>query len=144
MLRLTLAAGLLAAVLLPTASMAQPYGGPPPDQGYGSDQNDNDRGDNGDQGYQGGDQDMNDNGGDQDRGDDRGNAGPPPNQGYNQDNDRGDGDNAQYRPAGGRQHFTGRVGSSWRDANGQDCQWREVSRRDADGYAAYKWIPVCR
>ena len=40
--------------------------------------------------------------------------------------------------------FTGRVGASWRDDFGRHCQWREVARRDADGYDAYKWVTICR
>ena len=40
--------------------------------------------------------------------------------------------------------FTGRVGASWRDDYGRRCQWREVARRDADGYDAYKWVTICR
>lgn len=40
--------------------------------------------------------------------------------------------------------FTGRTGASWRDDQGRFCSWREVVRRDGDGYDAYKWVTVCR
>ena len=43
-----------------------------------------------------------------------------------------------------REHYTGRNGAAWRDAEGRYCRWREVSRQDADGYPAYKWVTVCR
>ena len=41
-------------------------------------------------------------------------------------------------------HYTGRVGSHWTDEEGRRCAWREVEWRDDDGYAATKWITVCR
>jgi hypothetical protein len=44
----------------------------------------------------------------------------------------------------GRQHFTGRVGASWRDADGRLCRWREVTREESDGYQSFKWVTVCR
>jgi hypothetical protein len=51
---------------------------------------------------------------------------------------------AQRRAIDDQDQFTGRVGSAWRDGQGRRCQWREVTWRDDDGYAAYKWVTICR
>jgi hypothetical protein len=80
--------------------------------------------------------------------------------GYGQDNrdydqqDRGYGqDNRDYQanpgwrsyggaPPGAR--YTGRVGASWRNDQGQSCSWREMTWQDQEGNPAYKWVPRCR
>jgi hypothetical protein len=130
-------AGLAAIALLPAIARAQPYDG---NQSYSDDprygdQRDNDnppprrapppanwRGDP--------DRADQDDGGwsDQDRA----------------DNDADRDDYASSRYEGYRSVYSGRTGASWRDAEGRSCQWREVVRRDNDGYDAYKWVPVCR
>jgi len=105
MIRLVIAAGVAAAALLPAAAMAQPYYEPPtnyPDQQSRS-ADDNSR-DSSDRDY---DQD-------QDRGGDR-------------DYDRGRGDADRGQEQG--DHFTGRVGSAWMDADGRRCRWREAAAR---------------
>jgi hypothetical protein len=116
MLRLVLAAGGVAAALLPAAAMAQPYYDPPTPYPYEQQQSSS-----------AGDYSRDSADNDRDMDDDSDRTGS-----YTQDwGDR-------------REHFTGRVGAAWRDADGRRCRWREVSRTEADGYAAYKWITVCR
>ena len=122
-----LAATLAGAVALPAAAVAQAYRDsapgyydPPQAGDYGRDSVDRDD-ENSDNGYNGGD--------------DR----------YGHGDDRWRGDTGQgYGGQGYGDRFTGRVGAAWRDDDGRRCQWREVARRDEDGYDAYKWVTVCR
>jgi hypothetical protein len=70
-------------------------------------------------------------------------AGPPPSAGsYGADSAYEGPEDPAAPPTDGR--FTGRVGASWRDDQGRYCSWREVGRRDGDGYDSFKWITVCR
>jgi hypothetical protein len=41
-------------------------------------------------------------------------------------------------------HYTRRIGSSWRDADGRDCAWRQLTWQRPDGDPAYKWVARCR
>lgn len=135
MLRLLLALGALSATALPAAALAQddsPY-----DQGRAAAP-----------GYSGwGDNSYRHDGGDQDNDadDDYGQA--PSADAYGRDSGY-QGADPGYRDARGDlrggDHFTGRVGASWRDGAGRYCRWREVAHRDADGYDAYKWVTLCR
>jgi hypothetical protein len=128
----------LAAVLVSPA-LAQTY-----DQGGYQDPQAQDQGDQygGDQ-FRGG-QDQSDRGYQDDRSyqDDRG---------YQDDRSRDDRgynregwarDDGRDVPRGA--HYTNRVGSSWRDGDGRDCAWRELTWRDDDGAPAYKWVARCR
>ncbi len=52
-----------------------------------------------------------------------------------------------WRPYGGAPpgaRYTGRVGASWRNDQGQVCAWRELTWQDQEGNPAYKWVPRCR
>ena len=125
----------LAMAAAPVASLAQGYSDD--DRGY-SDQggyydrngdydNDQDRGDYSDQDRYSSDQDDSDN------------------RSYESRSYEGR-SYGSYRSAGLHpgEHYTGRVGSTWRDAYGRDCAWREVSWWDRDGNQAYRWVQECR
>ena len=128
MFRLVLVAAATAALAAPAGAQAQSYY----DQQHGYSQSppadDYDaRGD--DHSHDGGDRD----------GAGRDNGGG----GYGRPDTYGNSGDEGYRGEG-QGRFTGRVGASWRDDYGRRCQWREVARRDADGYNAYKWVTICR
>jgi hypothetical protein len=121
MLRLALAAALAAAALLPVAAAAQPYGYDQPTP-YPDERSSRSAGD------YGRDSSVRDNDrGDQDYDRESGTSGD---RGYDRD-DQGE-------------HYTGRAGAAWTDAEGRRCRWREVTRADEDGYQSYKWVTVCR
>ena len=133
MFKFALAAAVLATACMPLAAVAQPYD----DQGGGYS----------DQGSQSDDSDQ----GARDNGDDRGDRTSDRNdQTYDQgdrNSDRGDDQDYSRRHRDADhpdQRFTGRVGASWRDADGRRCSWREVTFHDDDGAQAFKWITVCR
>ena len=129
MLKLLFAAGLIACAT-PAVTIAQPYGDASPryqsdsardDANRDSDDADSDTGVDSDADY-----------------DDA--RRPDPYDRYDRDESRRD-----YAMRGDReQHYTGRVGAAWIDAEGRSCRWREVSWPDHDGNAAYKWVTVCR
>ena len=127
----------LAAVVVSPA-LAQPY-----DQSQGSypdpqaqDQRDQYRGDQYQSGYARDDRGYQDDRSYQndrsDRGDDRG----------DRDQEGWARDDGRAVPAGA--HYTSRIGSTWRDADGRDCAWRQLTWQGADGDPAYKWVARCR
>lgn len=131
--------GACLAAVLAAPALAQPY-----DQGGYRDPQGQDQGDQyrGDQGQP--DRDYQDDGGYQT---DRGYQTEPVYQddrGYNgADQDQGGWmrDDARVPPGA---HYTRRIGSSWRDADGRDCAWRQLTWRRPDGDPGYKWVTRCR
>ena len=72
--------------------------------------------------------------------------------GYSDDRDYGRGGNEDYHASANDwqgqpprdAHYTRRIGTSWQDADGRYCTWRQLTWQDADGNPAYKWVPRCR
>jgi len=54
------------------------------------------------------------------------------------------GQNGGYGNGRAGAHYTGRVGSAWRNDEGQYCIWREMTWLDQRGQPAYRWVPRCR
>jgi len=124
MLKLLLAAGLLATAAVPSFTAAQPYDSTPRYAGddrdsYSDQDNDNDADDDADSVWPNNDYANSDR--------------------YNYDYDRAYNPGSHYD-----QSYTGRVGAGWVDPSGRHCRWREVSWTDRDGNQAYKWVPTCR
>jgi len=136
MFKVLIGLGALAACALPLSAAAQSYHqANPQDEGAAAWRDYNFRPNS--------DQEAYGNGADDSRGyaDDE-DQGPPSAQAYGADSAYEGPDYAPPPPSG--EQFTGRVGAGWRDDQGRFCRWREVVRRDGDGYDAYKWVTVCR